>query len=274
MHQDPGERSSDLTRDWPRLAYECPGVSSRGIDQWWPAAGLGALSVAIHAWDLLKEVTIIFITSTIVWPQVNSREGTQLHPSRENWIKDLLMVPCTRTRPSFPLSQSLPPVQFSSVAQSCPALCDPVDCSTPSFPVYHQLKLMSIELVIPSNHLILCRPRLLTPSVFPSIKVFSNETALCIRWPKYGVSPSTSVLPMSIQDWFLLWEPHEQYKKAKDRTLKDELPGSLVPNMLLEISGKITPDRMKSQSQSKNNTQLWVWLLMEARSDAVKNNIA
>ena len=52
--------------------------------------GLGALSVALHAWDLLKEVAIIFITSTIVWPQVNNREVTQLHPSTENCIKDLL----------------------------------------------------------------------------------------------------------------------------------------------------------------------------------------
>ena len=57
---------------------------------WWPVAGLGAGSVAVHTWDLLKEVVIIFITSTIVWPQVNSREGTLLHPSTENWIKDLL----------------------------------------------------------------------------------------------------------------------------------------------------------------------------------------
>ena len=57
---------------------------------WWPAAGLGAV-VEVHAWDLLKEVAIIFI-STIVWLQVNSREGTQLHPSTENWIKDLLSM--------------------------------------------------------------------------------------------------------------------------------------------------------------------------------------
>ena len=53
---------------------------------------MGALSVALHAWDLSREVTIIFITTTIVWPQVNSREGTQLHPSTENWIKDLLSM--------------------------------------------------------------------------------------------------------------------------------------------------------------------------------------
>ena len=62
-------------------------------------------------------------------------------------------------------------------------------CSTPGFPVLHQLpgvlKLMSIELVMPSNHLILCCPLLLLPSIFPSIRVFSNESALRIRWPKY-----------------------------------------------------------------------------------------
>ena len=51
-----------------------------------------ALSVAVSAWDLLKEVTIIFITSTIVWPQVSNRERTQHHPSTENWIKDLLSM--------------------------------------------------------------------------------------------------------------------------------------------------------------------------------------
>ena len=64
---------------------------------------MGAWTVAVHAWDLLREVTIIFITSTIVWPQVNSREGTELHQSTENWIKDLLsMAPPIRIRPSTP----------------------------------------------------------------------------------------------------------------------------------------------------------------------------
>ena len=64
---------------------------------------MGAVSAAVHAWDLLKEVTIIFITSTIVWPQVNSRVGTHLHPSTDNWIKDLLPRHQNKTR--FPLSQ-------------------------------------------------------------------------------------------------------------------------------------------------------------------------
>ena len=64
------------------------------------------------------------------------------------------------------------------------------------------LKLMSMELVMPSNHLILCLPLLLLPSVFPSIRVFSKQSVLCIRWPKYW--SFTSVLPMNIQGWFPL----------------------------------------------------------------------
>ena len=80
-------------------------------------------------------------------------------------------------------------VQFSSISQSYPTLCDPMDCSTPGLPVHHQLpellKLMSTELVMPSNHLLFCHPLLLLPPIFPSIRVFSNESVLCIRWPKY-----------------------------------------------------------------------------------------
>ena len=63
-------------------------------------------------------------------------------------------------------------------------------------------KPMSIESMMPSNHLILCHALLLQFSIFPSIKVFSNESILCIRWPKIGVSSSTSVLPMNSQDCF------------------------------------------------------------------------
>ena len=65
-------------------------------------------------------------------------------------------------------------------------------------------KLMSIESMMPSNHLILCRPLILLPSIFLSIRVFSNELVLHIRWPKYWSSASASVLPMSIQNWFPL----------------------------------------------------------------------
>ena len=90
-------------------------------------------------------------------------------------------------------------VQFSSVAQSCLTLCDPMNRSTPGLPVHHQLtgftQLMSIESVMPSSHLILCRPLLLLPLIPPSIRVFSNESTLHMRWPKYwsfsfSISPS------------------------------------------------------------------------------------
>ena len=76
-----------------------------------------------------------------------------------------------------------------SVTQLCPTLCDPMDCSMSGISVLHiswsLLKLMSIESVMPSNHLILCHPILLLSSIFPSIRAFSNELALCIRSPKY-----------------------------------------------------------------------------------------
>ena len=135
---------------------------------WWPADGLGALSVAVHTWDLLKEVTIIFITSTIV------------------------------------------SVQFSHLVVS--------DSATP-WTAAHQaslsitnsqsyLKLMSIESVMPSNRLIFCCPLLLPPSIFPSIRVFSNESTLFMRWPKYwsfsfNISPSNehSGLISCRMDW-------------------------------------------------------------------------
>ena len=88
--------------------------------------------------------------------------------------------------------------QFSSVAQSCPTLCNPMDCSTPG-PLsitnsQSSLKLISIKLVMPSSHLILCRPLLLLPPIPPSIRVFSNESTLRMRWPKYW-SFSFSIIP-------------------------------------------------------------------------------
>jgi len=107
-------------------------------------------------------------------------------------------------------------VHFSSVTQSCPTLCDPVNCSTPGFPVHHQLpcptpillKLMSIESVMPSNHITFSHPLLLPPSIFPSIRVFSSESVLHIRWPKYwrfsfSISPSNEYSgPISFRmDW-------------------------------------------------------------------------
>ena len=97
---------------------------------------------------------------------------------------------------------------YCSVAKSYVTLCNSMDCGMPRFSVLHYppslFRFMSIELVILSNHLILCCPLLLMPSIFPSIRVFSKESILRIRWPSVGVSASTSVLPMNIQDWFPL----------------------------------------------------------------------
>ena len=101
----------------------------------------------------------------------------------------------------------------SVAAESCLILCHPMNCSMPGFPVLHHLrsllKLMSIESVMPSNHLILCHSLLLLPSIFPSIRVFSNESVLCIRWPNYwsfsfSISPSNeySGLISFRMDWF------------------------------------------------------------------------
>ena len=85
-----------------------------------------------------------------------------------------------------------------------------MDCSKPVLPDHHQLR--SIESVTPSNHLILCRPLLRLPSIFPSIRVFSNESVLCIKWPKYwsfsfNISPSTeySGLISFRSDWLDLF---------------------------------------------------------------------
>ena len=86
----------------------------------------------------------------------------------------------------------LPPVQFNSVAQACPTLCNSL-ASLSLTNSQSLLRLISIELVMPSNHLILCCPLLLPPSIFPSIRVFSNESVLHIMWPKYwscSISPS------------------------------------------------------------------------------------
>ena len=115
--------------------------------------------------------------------------------------------------------------QLSSVTQSCPTVCNPMNCSMPAFPAHHQLslpKLMSIESVMPSNNFILCLPLFLLPSILPSIRVFSKESVLSIRWPKYwsfsfSISHSkdyTGLISFSI-DWLNLL--------AVQRTLKSLL---------------------------------------------------
>ena len=110
---------------------------------------------------------------------------------------------------------------------------DPMDCSMPGFPVsWNLLKFMSIESMMPSNHLIFCHPLLFLPSIFPGIRVFSNESVLHSRWPKYWsftISPSNEYLGLiSFRiDWFdllpvqgILKSPlHHQSSKASTLAL-------------------------------------------------------
>ena len=118
-------------------------------------------------------------------------------------------------------------IQFSPGTQLCPTLCNLKDCSTP---VHHQLpellKLMSIESVMQSNHLILCRPLLLLPSIFPSIRVFSNELVLHIWWPKYwsfsfSISPSNeySGLISFRMDWLISLQSKELSRVFSSTTI-------------------------------------------------------
>ena len=90
---------------------ECPEVSSGGVGWQWPPAGLGALSVAVQAWDFLNEVTIIFITCTIVWPQINNREGTQPQPiNRRLDLRFTEHGPTHQNKTQFP-PQSVSPIR-------------------------------------------------------------------------------------------------------------------------------------------------------------------
>ena len=117
-------------------------------------------------------------------------------------------------------------VHFSSVAQSCPILCDPVNSSTPGLPVFTSItnsqsspRLMCMELVMPSSHLILCCPLLLLPPIPPSIRVFSNESTLRMRWPEYwsfslSISPSKEIpgLISFRMDWLDLFAVQGTHK--------------------------------------------------------------
>ena len=108
-------------------------------------------------------------------------------------------------------------VQFSSVAQSCLTLCNPMDCSTPGLPAHHQFPEFTqihvhwVSDAIQPSHSLLSpsRPLLLLPSIFPSIKIFSNESTLRMRWPKYWSFSFSIILSKEIpalisfrMDWF------------------------------------------------------------------------
>ena len=143
--------------------------------------------------------------------------------------------------------------QFSLVTQSCLTLCDPMDCSMPGFPVHHQLLKRAQThvhwVVMPSSNLILCCTLLLSPSIFPSIKVFSNVSALRIRWPKYwsfsfSISPSndTSKMISFRMDWLDL--------VAVQQTLKSLLQITVQKHQFFS-----------AQPSSQTNSHIHTWLL-------------
>ena len=130
-----------------------------------------------------------------------------------------------------------------------------MNCSTPSRPVHHQIleftQIMSIELVMPSSHLILCRPLLLLPSIFPSIRVFSNESALCMTWPEYwsfsfNISPSNEhsgliSFRMDWLDWlnmlsrlFITYLPRSQFFTSSGQSTG---VSALASVLLMNIQG-------------------------------------
>ena len=135
----------------------------------------------------------------------NQKKNSRIHRvSRERFFEEMTVSWIT--------------FQLSSVAQSCPTLWDTMDCSTAGFPHHHQL--MSVESVMPCNHFILSRLPLLPPSIFLSIRVFSNELLLLIRWPKYWsfsfrISPSNeySGLISFRMDWLDLLVVQGAFKR-------------------------------------------------------------
>ena len=155
-----------------------------------------------------------------------------------------------------------------------------MDCSTPGLPVRHQLpkipeftssqsllKLMSTELVMPSNHLILCYPLLLLPSIFPSIRVFSNESVLCIRWPKYwsfsfSVSSSNEY---SADNTTLMAESEEELKsllmKGKEESEKVGLKLNIQKTKILR---RKVMTNLDSILKSKDITLLTKFHLIKA----------
>ena len=145
------------------------------------------------------------------WPTIGL-DGSSPSPASNIWVPAALLPHLTPESPLGSNSWIKPDKDCCCclVAQSCLTLCDLMDCSTPGFPVLHHLPELAqtyvhwvsddelVRWVMPSTHLILCHPLLLLPSIFPNIRVFSNESALHVRWLKYwslnfSVSPSNEL---------------------------------------------------------------------------------
>ena len=137
--------------------------------------------------------------------------------------------------------------QLSSVAQSCLTLCNPMDCSMPGFPVHYQhpnlAQLMSIKSVMPSNHLIFCCPLLLPPSIFPTIRIFSSDSALHIKCPKYwsfnfSISPSneySGLIPLGLAGLISLQSKGLSRIFSNTTVQKHQLMADFSPALLRKV---------------------------------------
>ena len=161
--------------------------------------GVGTMCLSTTNWSLPRALIIclcrdwIFAAAAVDLQPVNNQQlGCRMRPfvHQGKWWNRSLGCYC-------------------SVAKLCLILCDLMDCGTPGFPVLHHLpefpqtRVHWVGDAIQPSHT-LCRPIVLLPSIFLSIRVFSSELALRIRWPNYWSFSSASVLPMNIQDWFPL----------------------------------------------------------------------
>ena len=144
-------------------------------------------------------------------------------------------------------------------------LCDPMDCTMPGFlsiiNSWNFLKFMSIESVMPFNCLILCRPLLFLPSIFPSIRVFSNESALHIRWPKYW-SFSFSISPSNDYSWLISFRMGWLDLLAVQGTLKSLLQHHNTKASVLQFSAFFTVQLSQAYMTTGKTTALTVQTLL------------
>ena len=145
-----------------------------------------------------SSVFVIFQARTLDWVAISySRESPQPGIEPISLASPALAGGFFTTSATWEARFLIAIVVVHSLAKSCPTSSDSMNCSTPGSFVLHCILefAQTHELLIPSNHLILCHPLFLLPPIFPRIRIFSNESALCIRWPKYwsfnfSISPS------------------------------------------------------------------------------------
>ena len=147
----------------------------------------------------IKFQHLIYYIRSLAVPVVTHHSFVPYRYFREDFVKRSILSICNLLKSDFPNYLSDLFCCRCSVAMSCLTVCNPTDCTAQGSPVLHCLPELAQThvhwVVMPSSHLILCRPLLLLPPVFPSIRVFSNESALRIRWPKcwsfsFSISPS------------------------------------------------------------------------------------